>query len=268
MSILFWGIVVAMLIMAIGFVAVPLRTGKSLLATPKVLLGLFFPLSVVGLYALIGSPNHIGASKASIHTVPTAAASGSLGTVESMVDGLAARLAQEPSDADGWILLARSYQYLDRDSDALSAYVKAQALGKSDADLEALILGKATAEQVQPVSEGTSLRGRVALSPAALQQVQAGDTLFIFAKESRDDRMPVVALRRNVSDMPFEFSLTDKEMMIPGQQLSDFGELVVTAKISRTGNAADNSLGLEAWSDPVSPSDKSRIDLMIGTRNE
>ena len=268
MSILFWGSVAAMLIVAIGFVVVPLRTGQSLLATPKVLLALFIPLSAVGMYALTGSPDDIGGRQALTHAAPAEAAGRPLGTVENMVEGLATRLEQEPSDADGWILLARSYQYLNRDAEALSAYVRAQALGKSDAELESLILGEDMPAQVDAESPGLSLRGRVALSPNAITQVQPGDTLFIFAKQSREDRMPVVALRRNVSDMPFEFSLTDKEMMIPGQLLSDFDHLVVTAKISRSGNAADSSLGLDAWSDPVSPSDDTRIDLMIGGRDE
>lgn len=75
--------------------------------------------------------------------------------------------------------------------------------------------------------------------------------------------MPVVALRKPVSDLPIDFVLTDKEMMVPESSLDDFAELVVTAKISRSGNASDNSQGLEAWSRPVSPVGGGTIDLII-----
>ena len=80
--------------------------------------------------------------------------------------------------------------------------------------------------------------------------------------------MPVVALRKSVADMPLDFVLTDKEVMVPGSKLSDYEQLVITAKISRSGNATDSSLGLEAWSDAVSPSSTDRIDLLIGDAGE
>ncbi len=260
MSFLSWGLVVAMLIVAISFVAVPLSSGKSLLASPKALVVAFIPLSALGLYALLGSPDEISVQRTDAMSASSDTAARPLGTVASMVDGLAARLESEPNDADGWILLARSYEHLGRDVDAENAYQRAQALGKTDVNLEASLLGKST--------PGLSLRGRVELSSAATAQLQAGDTLFIFAKESRDDRMPVVALRKKASELPYEFTLTDKEIMVPGSQLSDYEQLIVMAKISRTGNASDTTLDLEAWSDSVSPSDENRIELLIGGDND
>jgi len=278
MSFLFWGFAVAMLLAAVAFIAVPLKTGKSLFATPGALIIAFVPLSAVALYALLGSPDQLAAPHAASGAMsPAAGAAGSggerpLGSVASMVDGLLERLENNPDDADGWILLARSYQFINRPADALSAYQHAQALGKSDANLEATLLGAGLSGQMpaqtpaQPA--GPALHGRVALAPAAAALVQPGDTLFIFAKQSRTDRMPVVALRKSVADLPLDFVLTDKEMMAPGGHLSDFEQLVVTAKISRTGNASDAGLGLEAWSDPVSPASTDRIDLVIGVANE
>ena len=60
MSLLFWAFAVAMLIVAIGFVAVPLQTGRSLFATPKLLVVAFIPLSAVCLYAFLGPGDEIG----------------------------------------------------------------------------------------------------------------------------------------------------------------------------------------------------------------
>lgn len=268
MSLLFWGFAIAMLIAAVGFIAIPLKSGKPLLASPGALIVAFVPLSAVGLYALLGSPDEIDVDHLTADRDSGRSATTSLGSVASMVDGLQAKLQSEPDDADGWMLLARSYQHLDQTADALDAYKHAQALGKTDLDFEAALLGPSLSGQLVTQTAGTALRGRVALSPNAAAQVQPGDTLFIFAKESREHRMPVVALRKSASDLPLEFALTDKEVMVPGSKLSDYEKLVVTAKISRTGNASDTSVGLEAWSDPVSPASDGRIDLLIGGADE
>jgi len=268
MSLLFWGFAIALLVVAIAFIAVPLWTRKPLFNSPRYLIVAFIPLSAVGVYALLGSPDT--GSERHVASAPSAnsAAEQPLGSVASMIDGLVARLQAEPDDADGWVLLARSYQHTGQHAQALDAYQHAKALGKTDATLEAALLGEEASENEVAAVTGTALRGRVALSPAAIALVQPADTLFIFAKESREHRMPVVALRKNVSEMPFEFSLTDKEVMVPGSKLSDYEQLVVVAKISRTGNATDNTLNLEAWSEPVSPAAADVINLLIGAADE
>ena len=57
-------------------------------------------------------------------------------SVASLVDGLVQRLHEDPDDAAGWLLLARSFQHLDKPDDARLAYVRARALGRRDAALE------------------------------------------------------------------------------------------------------------------------------------
>ncbi|HCP76424.1 MAG TPA: c-type cytochrome biogenesis protein CcmI, partial [Pusillimonas sp.] len=42
--------------------------------------------------------------------------------VQAMVDSLAARLARNPDDAPGWLMLARSYRYFERYEDAATAF--------------------------------------------------------------------------------------------------------------------------------------------------
>jgi len=267
MSILFWGFAASMLIAAIGFVVVPLKTGKPLLATPAALIALLMPIVAVSFYALLGSPETVSTDSGKDRHLNAAArtgqSNGSLGTVASLVDGLRERLEREPDDASGWLLLAQSYHHLGRQIEAIDAYQRAKSLGKSDLKFEATLLGPGLAAQMNNAAPGPALRGRVSLSAAAAAQVQAGDTVFVFAKESRQQRMPVVAIRRPVADLPIDFEMTDKEIMVPGTQLSDFESLVVTATVSRSGNAADLGLGLEAWSDPVSPLGAGRIDLLI-----
>ena len=60
--------------------------------------------------------------------------------IEGMVEGLAARLAEEPGDAAGWQKLARAYDVLGRPEDATRAMIgRADAMpGDAGAQLAAL----------------------------------------------------------------------------------------------------------------------------------
>jgi cytochrome c-type biogenesis protein CcmH len=50
-----------------------------------------------------------------------------------MVEGLAARLKQQPDDAAGWAMLGRSYMAMDRPADALLAFQNVLRLKPNDA---------------------------------------------------------------------------------------------------------------------------------------
>ncbi len=142
MPFLFWGFVIIMLIAAIAFVAMPLKASKLSLGAPAKLAIVVVPLTALGLYAVLGSPDVVTAEANPAHDGSEyAQASASLGTVASLVDGLRARLQDDPEDAGGWLLLARSYQHIGQHADALAAYTRAQALGKTDIELEASLLG-------------------------------------------------------------------------------------------------------------------------------
>ncbi|MEC7651483.1 MAG: cytochrome c-type biogenesis protein CcmH, partial [Pseudomonadota bacterium] len=56
--------------------------------------------------------------------------------IESMVDGLAARLAEDPSDAQGWQRLARAYDVLGRPRDAQTALIGAADAAPGDLRLQ------------------------------------------------------------------------------------------------------------------------------------
>ena len=271
MPVLFWGITSAMTVSAIVFVALPLRKrpGKSD-PSATVMLALI-PTLAFGLYALVGSPPTVAAGSTPAHSItsevkakPASTNGKAAASVASLVDGLKARLNDEPNDAGGWLLLAKSYKHIGNTDDALAAYRRASTLGQFDADLDRLSTNAMAADTAtETVEQGPALRGRVALSADAAPLVNAGDTVFIFARQTDSDRMPVVALRKPASQLPFEFALTDDHAMIPGRSLADFPELVVTARISSSGMAQDVSNGLEITSKPTSPASMERIALLI-----
>lgn len=272
MSFAFWGLTIAMSIAAIGIIAMPLISGKPRFSAATIVPSVLIPLVALGIYSKLGSPDAIftqnnlaDRTRNTTNSSNSANSSKGSASVASLVDGLKERLEREPNDADGWILLARSYEHIGRRTDAIAAYDRAKSLGKTDATLDRSLAGDAPMQE-QPTSiSGPALRGRVALSPEVAAQVQAGDTVFVFAKESTEQRMPVLALRKSASDLPLDFILTDAQAMVPGTHIADFEHLVVTARISRSGMAGDALNGLEVTSDPVSPLATEEILLLIDT---
>jgi cytochrome c-type biogenesis protein CcmH len=69
--------------------------------------------------------------------------------IEGMVAGLAARLADDPADREGWIRLTRSYQVLNQPAKALDAFEKATAEFPRDAELLQLF-ARAVLAQTSP----------------------------------------------------------------------------------------------------------------------
>jgi cytochrome c-type biogenesis protein CcmH len=80
--------------------------------------------------------------------------------IAAMVDSLAQRLKQHPDDANGWVLLAHSYQALERFPEAANAYARADALIPNNADL------LADYADTLAMAQGRKLEG----APAALIQ--------------------------------------------------------------------------------------------------
>ena len=69
--------------------------------------------------------------------------------IEGMVAGLAARLADDPADREGWIRLTRSYQVLNQPEKALEAFATATTQFPRDAELLQLY-ARAVLQQTAP----------------------------------------------------------------------------------------------------------------------
>ncbi len=250
-----------------------------------------------------------------------------------VVEQLAQRLKDQPDNAEGWAMLARSYARLDSHAQALPAYEQAIRLNPKDASLHAdmadtvavqnngdlegrplqlleqalkldpdnakalALIGTAAFnrkdyrlavshwEKLQSLTPGDSalvpqlqgsiaqarsmagmpvvagaaagaaaaaapaapsamaasavarLSGTVRLSPALAAQAGPDDTVFIFARPAEGARMPVAILRKQVKDLPLNFSLDDTLAMAPQARLSLHPQVVVSARISKSGQA-------------------------------
>ena len=320
-----------------------------------IVLAVALPVIAVSAYLAVGSPQGLDPSKVggeAPHGVTQA-------QIESMVASLAQRLKANPDDAEGWVMLARSYSALGRFGDAAGAYGQADArftlnaqtladyadslamsqgeslLGKPEAliqralkadgnNLKALALAgtvefekqhfakaaeywrqilpllpagsemensirasikeaedkqggapklskeTAAAGQAAATKPATAtaaigkerLSGTITLAPALAARAAPDDTVFVLARPAQGSRMPLAAVRVKVKDLPLAFSFDDSMAMSPAAKLSDFSEVVVDARVSKSGNVMPQPGDLEGLSKPVHPGTKGmRVEI-------
>ena len=108
-------------------------------------------------------------------------------------------------------------------------------------------------EPTQPAAPAPSaaLRGDVRLSPELAAKAAPGDTVFIFARAAQGPQMPLAVLRKQVRDLPVAFALDDSMAMSPAMMLSGFAEVVVGARVSKSGDVAAKPGDLQGQSTPV-----------------
>ncbi len=98
-----------------------------------------------------------------------------------------------------------------------------------------------------------NITGVVTLSPALTTKVAPDDTVFIFARAAEGPRMPLAILRRKASELPISFTLDDSTAMSSEMKLSKFAQVVVGARISKSGNAMPQPGDLVGQAGPLTP---------------
>ena len=137
--------------------------------TIATVVGVAIPLLAAVLYPLFGTPKALGPGQpvAPRRAVESEVAEGPMmgggqsgaptqQEIEGRVAKLAERLKENPNDAQGWAMLARSYQNFKRYKEASEAFQHAAELTKTDADLwadyaETLALANGSELQGRPV---------------------------------------------------------------------------------------------------------------------
>jgi cytochrome c-type biogenesis protein CcmH len=267
-------------------------------AMPKVAVVLSLALLAGGGYYWFGGPEGtpvmpLPATSLSSPLVPKATGgpvtpdkaphSTQVGDIATMAERLAARLAKQPNDPQGWAMLGRSYSVLGSPAEAVKAYEKAVAMLPDDKALKtdyAAALAEvkknnlaggsspvgqsplATQNQTQPATQTStapangSVSGTVTLSPALLKNVHPTDTVFIVARPQSGSRMPLAALRKQVKDLPLQFTLDDSMGMSPAIKLSAAGKVIVSARVSKSGSALPEKGDLSGETAPIAVGSK------------
>lgn len=107
------------------------------------------------------------------------------------------------------------------------------------------------------------LQGSVSLGGAVAAKASPEDTVFVFARSASGPRMPLAIIRKQVKDIPFDFTLDDSLAMNPSMRLSSASDVVVGARVSKTGNAMPQPGDLEALSDVIKVGSNSPVNLVI-----
>lgn len=309
-----------------------------------VVISILIPIMAVTLY------NMLGAKEAGLHPEearPQVQAEGHEGTLEEQVRKLQDHLQANPDDAEGWMMLARSYYFLkqygaaaetfarasslqqDSNAELLADYADALAMANGrnmagkpfelvkkalaieprfqkalwlagtatyqSGDFEATLgywkrlleifpqgsenylqmqknigeiqqkLGLPIDAEVQTVAAagGPSISGVVRLDESLMLDAAVGDTLFVYARAATGPRMPLAIVRKTVKDLPLQFTLDDSMAMNPAMKLSNFQQVVVGARISKSGNAIPQPGDLQVVSQPMGVNDIKDLELVI-----
>lgn len=100
---------------------------------------------------------------------------------------------------------------------------------------------------------GSAITGRVTIDPKLQDRVGPNDTLFVFARAVNGPRIPLAVERTAAGAFPHAFTLDDSMAMATGATLSRAGDVIVEARISKSGNATPAPGDLEGKSGVMKP---------------
>ena len=98
---------------------------------------------------------------------------------------------------------------------------------------------------------GGRVAGTVSLSAQLRGKVGPEDSVIIFARPAEGSRMPLALTRVQAKDLPRKFSLDDSMAMSPDMRLSKFDEVIIGARVSKSGSPMPQKGDLEGLSKPV-----------------
>ncbi len=98
---------------------------------------------------------------------------------------------------------------------------------------------------------GTNVSGTVTLSAELKAKAGPNDAVYVFARPADGSKMPIAITRAQVKDLPLKFTLDDSTSMSKDIKISGFQEVVVAARVSKSGSAMPASGDLEGLTKPV-----------------
>jgi len=125
---------------------------------------------------------------------------------------------------------------------------------KQESDLDMsnnTIVSSDSDENTMTESTTTGIDVFVSLDPMLLEKISPDDTVFIFARATQGPRMPLAIVRKQASELPVKVTLDDSTAMSPATKLSKFNQVIIGARISKSGDAMPRSGDMQGSSTAV-----------------
>jgi len=144
----------------------------------------------------------------------------------------------------------------------------AQAMERNIAEMQSLLGESVTvpapvANTASPAVSAGKISGELRIATALQARVNPQDSVFVFAQAPTGPRMPLAVLRATAAELPLKFTLDDSLAMIPEMSLSRYAEVMITARVSKSGNASPESGDLQGQLGPVSSNNATGVILVI-----
>ncbi len=114
-----------------------------------------------------------------------------------------------------------------------------------------------------PAASAANLVGTVSLASALANKIDPAATVFIFARPTKGAPMPLAIVRTTVKDLPYAYQLDDSTTLMSDVKLSQASEVVVVARVSKSGDAKARAGDLQGISEVVKPDGTSAVDIEI-----
>ena len=114
--------------------------------------------------------------------------------------------------------------------------------------------------------QSASLTVQVTLDPNVAAATSPEDTVFIFARAAQGPRMPLAIVRTQVKDLPATVTLDDSMAMTPQMVLSNFDQVTVGARVSKSGGAMPVSGDLQGIVTPVDSQTSEPVQVTIDSK--
>lgn len=120
-----------------------------------------------------------------------------------------------------------------------------------------------TAAAATATAAGPKLSIAVRLDPKFAADVPKDATLFVFARAASGPPMPLAIQRLTAGQLPLTLTLDESNGMLPNLKLSMFPQVVIGARISRSGEAIAKSGDWQVLSAPVDVQRRETISLVV-----
>jgi cytochrome c-type biogenesis protein CcmH len=94
-----------------------------------------------------------------------------------------------------------------------------------------------TAVSGDVAASGANVQVKVDISSEVRSRFNPGDTVFVYAKAAAGPKMPLAAQRLTLAQLPATVTLDDSMAMMEGMNMSAFGSVVISARVTTTGSA-------------------------------